>query len=330
MTELRRDPIIGRWVIVATERARRPSDFEAEPEEVSPEGFCPFCPGHEKKTPPEIIAYRGNSSPNGPGWEIRVVPNKYPALRVEGELDKEGVGIYDKMGGIGAHEVIIESPVHKSQFYTLPKEHVRDILKVYQERILDLKNDGRFRYIIVFKNRGKTAGASLEHSHSQLIALPVVPKRVYEEVASCRSYYETKERCIFCDIIKYEISLGVRVVDENESFVALSPYAARFPFELWILPKRHSSHYETLDDGRLLQLAELFASVTHKIDKALSNPSYNFLIHNSPLRTEKNDHYHWHFEFIPRLSKVAGFEWGTGFYINTVAPEDATKYLKEI
>jgi len=329
MPELRRDPVIGRWVIIATERAGRPSDFQLQ-EDVTVEGFCPFCPGNEEKTPPEIAAYReANSVENGPGWRIRVVPNKHPALRIEGTLDERREGVFDRMNGIGAHEVIIESPIHDSSFCTLPRDHVRDILRVYKERIIELANDSRLRYVVVFKNRGRLAGASLQHSHSQLVALPVIPKRVYEERESCTSYRETRGGCVFCDVMKEELSLDVRVVDRNDSFVVLSPYASRFPFEVWILPIRHSALYETQDEETLGQLAEILSRTVERIDGTLHNPPYNLLLHNAPLRSEQTDCYHWHFELIPRLTRVAGFEWGSGFYINPVPPEDATRYLRE-
>lgn len=198
MPELRKDPIHGRWVIISTERSRRPSDFAAD-ERRSAGGFCPLCEGNEDRTPPEIIALRDNgTSPNSPGWTLRVVPNKFPALRIEGELNREGEGIYDKMNGIGAHEVVIETPRHEETLATLPLKNVENVLLAYRDRIIDLRRDQRLRYVLVFKNHGIAAGASLEHSHSQIIALPIVPKRVSEEVEGAKTYFNYKDRCVFC------------------------------------------------------------------------------------------------------------------------------------
>lgn len=329
MPELRKDPIIGRWVIISSERGRRPSDFKGEgPKKKG--GFCPFCLGNEKSTPPEILAYRENGTqPNTPGWNLRVVPNKFPALQIEGELGKRGEGVFDQMNGIGAHEVIIETPLHDASLSTLPLKRVEDVLWSYRDRIIDLRKDRRFQYILVFKNEGEAAGASLEHPHSQLIALPIVPKQVIEEIAGCRQYYEYKERCIYCDIIRQEMSSGIRVIADNRYFVALSPFAPRFPFETWILPKLHDSCFECGKPTEFEALAEILQNVLRRLDKILNTPPFNYIIHTSPFREEKNEYYHWHIEIMPTLTKVAGFEWGSGFYINPTLPEEAAKFLRE-
>ena len=331
MSELRHDPIAGRWIIIATERARRPSDFELE-EEVSTGGDCPFCVGNEEKTPPEVLAYRERGSlPNRPGWWIRVVSNKYPALKREGETELERVGRYERMDGVGAHEVIIESPQHKSSFYTLSRDHVTDILKVFRERIIALSGDSRLCYVVVFKNRGRVAGASLEHDHSQLIALPIVPLVVQAEMDGAKMYYNYKDRCVFCDIIYQEKTTGARLISENDDFVILCPYAPRFPFETWILPKHHATMLEDCRKGEYANLAQALKDTITRMDKVLQDPPYNFIIHNSPLHDYHDvPYYHWHIEIIPKLTKVAGFEWGTGFYINPTPPEDAATFLREI
>lgn len=330
MPELRKDPIVGRWVIISTERGRRPSEFIVEHPPVK-EGFCPFCPGNEDKTPHELLAYRdeGGSKPDTPGWRIRVVPNKYPALRVEGDLGREGEGVYDKMNGIGAHEVILESPNHLDTLSTISDKQFEDILWTYRDRIVDLKKDTRFRYILIFKNYGEAAGASLEHPHSQLIAMPIIPKRVQEELDGSLDYYKHKERCIFCDIIRQEIMQGVRVVAENQDFIAITPYAPKAPFEVWILPKKHESSFENVQKHHYENLAKLFSETLKSMDSVLSSPPYNFILHTSPTINGDNQYYHWHFEIMPTLIKVAGFEWGTGFYINPTPPEEAAKFLKE-
>ena len=222
MPELRKDPIVGRWVIISTDRAKRPTDFVREAMRIKG-GFCPFCYGNESKTPPEILAYRpsaNGSSPqkDSPGWTVRVVPNKFPALGIEGTLNKQAEGMFDKMNGVGAHEVIIETPDHTPRLATLPSKRIEDVLWAFRDRILDLKKDRRFKYILLFKNHGEAAGASLEHSHSQLIALPILPIYVVEELQGAKQYYIYKERCVFCDIIRQETDNGIRVVARERRF----------------------------------------------------------------------------------------------------------------
>jgi UDPglucose--hexose-1-phosphate uridylyltransferase len=326
MPELRKDPIIDRWVIISTERGRRPTDFYIE-KDLSRGGFCAFCPGNEQTTPPEVMAYGRCGEPNTPGWSLRVVPNKFPALIIEGDPNRVGEGVYDKMEGIGAHEVIIETPNHEETVMSTHK--MAEILRAYQDRIRDLSGDKRFRYILIFKNRGRTAGASLEHPHSQLIALPIVPELVEEELHGSKRYFEYKERCVFCDVIRQERSENIRVVAENEQFIALSAYAPRAPFETWILPKRHLSSYLSVDQVELMALGELFSETLGRLDRTLPGCPYNYILHTSPLKKEELEYYHWHFELMPKLTMIAGFEWGTGFYINPLPPEDATKFLKE-
>ena len=330
MPELRKDPITGRWVIISTDRGKRPMDFLRDEVVAGDPKNCPFCPGHESKTPPELLVYgRNGGGANSPGWSIRVVPNRFPALKIEGELDREGEGLFDKMNGVGAHEVIIEAPDHTATLSTIPERSLEDVLWAYRDRMLDLKNDKRFRYVLIFKNHGEAAGATVDHPHSQLIALPIVPRRVREEVDSSWHYYDEKERCIFCDIIRQELDTGERVVAENDHFITMTPYASRFPFEMWLLPKVHGSSYENNQSTMYASLARMMKDVLVRMDAALDRPAFNFMIHTSPIGEEINDHYHWHVEIIPKLTKVAGFEWGTGFYINQTPPEEAARILRE-
>lgn len=329
MPELRKDPIIGRWVIIATERAMRPIDFITLQRE-SRGGFCPFCYGNENKTPPEIFAFRkAGTKPNTEGWWLRVVPNKFPALKVEGDLDRRGQGMYDLMNGIGAHEVIIETPQHDGRLGYYENRQIEEILWMYRHRVVELAKDRRFRYILLFKNKGAEAGASLDHPHSQLIAIPTVPKRVKEEIDGGRAYFEFKERCVYCDMIKQEVSDGRRVIFENRGFLAFEPFASRFPFETWILPKRHESHFESIDKREIVELAQVLKGTVRKIQDCLSDPPYNYVLHTAPVNEGFMEHYHWHIEIIPKLTKVAGFEWGSGFYINPTSPEDAAEYLRK-
>ncbi len=336
MSELRKDPVSGRWIIIAADRAKRPQDWRFK-RQAAEEKSCPFCEGNESTTPPEILAYRPSDSPkNGPGWRVRVVPNKFPALRIEGELNKRGVGLYDMQDGIGAHEVIIETPRHETTLTALSDENVEEVIHAYQLRLADLKLDKRLRFVLLFKNVGLAAGASLTHSHSQLIALPTVPRNVLLEMQGARDYYRFHERCIFCDLIKQEIEDQERVVIEGEEFVSLEPFAPRFPFETWIVPRHHASHFESMDPltsagrSRMKEFAQILKTTLVKLERALDSPPCNYVIHTSPFDVEYVEHYHWHVEIIPRLTRVAGFEWGTGFYINPVPPEEAAKFLQKL
>jgi len=330
MPELRKDPIVGRWVIIATDRANRP--VAPKPEAPLQNGSsCPFCEGSEDKTPHEILAYRApGTRPDAPGWRVRVVPNKFPALQIEGDLQKRGDGIYDKMNGVGAHEVILECPHHEVQMSHLGLENIREILWAYRDRLVDLKKDHRFVYGMVFKNFGALAGASLEHSHSQLIVTPIVPINVWEEMTGSLEFFGYRGRCIYCDMIHQELASEKRIVHDSAGFVAFCPYAGRFPFETWILPKNHNSHYENIQKNEIEELGTVLKTILLKLEAALDEPAYNYIIHTAPFDTQSLPHYHWHIEIIPRLTRVAGFEWGTGFYINPVPPEQAAAFLKEI
>ena len=330
MPEFRRDPVVGRWVIISTDRIHRPTDFQANQATLPVLSLCPFCPGNEAQTPPEILAYRdAGTHPNGPGWNLRVIPNKFPALQIEGDLGREGIGLYDRMKGIGAHEVIVETPDHKATLATLPEKCLEDLFWVFRDRILDLRKDLRLRYVLIFKNHGPAAGATLEHPHSQLIALPIVPTNVTAEIEGCREHYHNKERCIYCDIIRQERGDRARVVTENGEFLAVVPFAPRFPFEVWILPKRHSASFDETQKFEVEGLARIFSDTFRRLDRVLRMPAFNYILHTSPLRESTHDFYHWHIEIIPKLTQVAGFEWGTGFYINPVLPEEAAMFLRD-
>jgi len=327
--ELRKDPIVGRWVIISTERARRPSDFVTQAPTRQP-GVCVFCPGHEARTPDEIMANRvDGSGANTPGWSLRVVPNKFPALRIEGDLEASAEGLFDRMEGVGAHEVVIETPDHRASLATLPVDSVADVLLAYRERVLDLKKDTRFQYILVFKNYGAAAGASIEHPHSQLIATPIIPIMVTEELAGSAEYYDRKERCVWCDILRQERGDRRRLIQDRDGFVVVAPFAPRFPFEAWILPDRHRSSFEESGVDDLRGLAGVLQDLLRRVNRVLNDPPFNFMLHTAPLHEPALDHFHWHLEVIPKLTRVAGFEWGSGFFINPVAPEDAATALRE-
>jgi len=338
MPELRKDIVTERWVIIATERAKRPHDFlptATEPDH-SP---CPFCPGNEEQTPPELWASRTVGGPNQRGWNVRVIPNKFPALRIEGDMNREAEGIYDRMNGIGAHEVIIDTPQHDEALEDQPTSHIALALTASKERMIDLQRDTRFRYILVFKNVGREAGASLRHSHYQIIATPVTPFHVKTKLVGARDYFQRKERSVFHDILRQEQREKSRVVFENEGFLVFCPFAARFPFELCILPKRQAADYHSIEPTELLQLAEALKVTLGKLSRGLAKPQYNLIIQTAPSRNGYrrggywdtiDQDFRWHIEILPRLTQTAGFEWGTGFYINPTRPEDSAAFLREV
>ena len=329
MSELRKDPIIGRWVVINTEDPVLPGDFHLRPFNWKGDKDCPFCYGHEQSTPPEIEAISDKiRSPNTSGWKVRVVPNKFPALRIEGNLDKQGVGLYDMSNGVGAHEVIIDSPYHFKGLSELEDKEIVNILNAYRLRSLDLRKDRRFKYILIFKNVGIEAGASLEHGHSQLIALPMVPKNVKEEVKGAYSYYKLRDRCIFCDMIGYELEAKSRVVYKTDRFFAFCPLSSRFSFEVWIIPRKHLIDFGMITNEDIADLAKVLKQVLGRLKSVLGEHPYNYIIHTSPINTDINPGYHWHIEIMPKLIRVAGFEWGSGFYIVSTPPEIAAKYLK--
>jgi UDPglucose--hexose-1-phosphate uridylyltransferase len=285
LPELRKDPVTSRWVIIANDRARRPVDFARETVEIKGGRFCPFCPGNELKTPPEVLAYRNGGGPNQPGWSVRVVPSKFPALRVEGNLERYGEGMYDRMDGLGAHEVIIETPDHMSTLSDLSEKQIESLLWAFRDRTLDLKRDVRLKYILFIKNHGESAGSTLEHSHSQLIALPVVPSQVQAEIDGAKRYFDFKDRCVYCDMVRQDADSGTRVVVETEHFLAVCPYAPRFPFETWIVPRHHYSHFETADAPLLETLSWVLRTLMQDRQSARKAAIQCRAPHGPPSRT---------------------------------------------
>ena len=341
MPELRKDPVIGRWVIISTERAKRPKDFEVAPEKELSKDSCPFCEGSESQTPPEIFALRkSKTKKDSPGWDVRVVPSISPVLRMEEDLNRRANGMYDMMNGVGAHEVVIETSQHIANIADLDTEQISKVVDTYLTRMRELEKDVRFKYVLMFKNYGRSAGGGrIRHARSQLIATPVTPKRLKEELLGAKWYFDYKERCIFCDIIEQERRAPKRIVQEIDGFIILTPFASRFPFETWILPRKHSCDFSSIDEFEVKDLSKALKVVLSKQKKALNDPPYNYILHTAPFRRQRRDRagywrtiekdFHWHIEIIPRLTRIAGFEWGTGFYINPVPPEEAARYLKE-
>jgi UDPglucose--hexose-1-phosphate uridylyltransferase len=341
MSELRKDPVVDRWVIIATERSRLPGDFREE-HPVSQSAFCPFCPGHEDRTPPEIVQFGRplEMPPNSAGWQVRVVPNKFPVLTIDGDIAPQGIGMFDVMRGVGAHEVIIENPQHDWDPADAAAPEMELVLKMYTDRIRDLRQDPRFRFIMVFRNSGAAAGATIEHPHSQVIALPITPKPVKEQLESARDHFNRKQRCIYCDILRQEEYMTHRIVEASEHFIVLCPFASRFPFELQILPRHHHHDFTQIDAAQTGALAEVLSRSLRRIKNLLQSPAYNMTLHTSPALHPRpgRPHYwgtiehdfHWHIDILPRLAKVAGFEWANNLYINPVTPENAARFLREV
>ncbi|MBF0570955.1 MAG: galactose-1-phosphate uridylyltransferase [Candidatus Omnitrophica bacterium] len=330
MPELRRDPVFGRWVIMDSKHSKGPLDFSKEDNTPTRQEICPFCPGREYQTPHEVDAVRPSNSPaDTSGWMVRTVPNKFPVLNSDGNFQKEGMGIYDQMTGIGAHEVLIESPDHDKSLTELTKEEMKAVISQYQSRFRQLSKDSRFKYVVIFKNFGASAGATIEHTHSQIIALPMVPKTVLEELKGAEAYHQSHGRCVFCDMISQEYQDRERIVVENNSFLAFCPYAPRYAFETWIIPKGHNADFVHADDITQTHLAQILQDVLKRIKNVLGNPSYNYYLHTAPLGYVKWACYHWHIEIIPKLSRSVGFEWGAGLHIVPTFPQDAARYLRE-
>jgi len=340
VSEFRWEPLRAIWVITANTRLRQPHDFLFERQQVSMSA-CPFCRGHESKTPPELYAFRpGGGAANGPGWQVRVVPNKFPLLRIEGELDRRAEGLYETMAGIGAHEVIIETPEHTQSMADLTPDRIALVLQAFRARLLDLRLDPRFRYLQIFKNHGVEAGAPIPHAHSQLMAVPITPPVTKTELHACRDYFRAHERCLLCDQIHQELADGRRLVLDDGQFLVIAPYASCFPFELRLLPHQHGADFALQSDQELLACATALHTILRRLRSLLNDPPFNFILHTAPPthpRPGKPEFwnslahdYHWHIELVPRLNRIAGFEWGSGFFINTMPPEHAARFLREV
>ncbi|MFA6549236.1 MAG: galactose-1-phosphate uridylyltransferase [Candidatus Margulisiibacteriota bacterium] len=335
MPELRYNLATKDWVIIAIERAKRPEDFSkaAKTSSVKEDtaANCPFCPGHEAKATPEIFAVRDPvTAPNTPGWQVRVVPNAFPALQSSGEPTRaKSAAGFMKMNGVGIHEVIIESPEHDKVIATMDQGQVEKIFEVYKARFVELSKDPRIDSVILFKNHGRGAGTSLSHPHSQVIALPVIPKSIHERLEIGREHFDAEGSCIYCDTIKMEKAEGERIIVETDNFIAFVPYAPRMPFEIWVLPKFHSSNFDEITMQQCKELAMIMQSVLGRLYRAVGNPDFNYAIYSAPCRERNMESYHWHIKIFPRIAALAGFEVGSGVAINTVVPENAAKYLRE-
>jgi len=325
MSEFRKDPIIDRWVIFASGRSNRPVSYQNSVLPVSKQR-CPFCPGHEEDTVTEI--WRVDSGDCG--WSIRVVPNRYPAVSAEVSSSGESSEIFRYLSGVGIHDVIVETPEHDLTMQHYKAEKMYEVVSVYKKRIREIRLDDKLKYVIIFKNQGFNAGATISHSHTQLIALPVIPLNMTDELLASKRYYTEQRTCIYCQLIKDEQNQRQRVITENDMYISVAAYAARFPYEVWIIPKTHEAQFENTENNSLSFLAKIFSETLRRLDRVIDSLSYNFVLHSSPFRENAEKYYHWHIEIIPRTTNIAGFEWGTGYYINSVAPEQAAHTLKNI
>lgn len=334
MPELRQNIATKEWVIIAKERAKRPDDFVpiVDPPETEEQiAKCPFCRGHEHLTPPEITSYRSyGTKANSPGWWIRIIPNKFAALGPGKDIKRKRIeDFFVYMDGIGEHEVLIESPNHNDSFALMSQKQVEEIFIAFRERMQALCKDEKYEMIIIFKNHGASAGTSVKHPHSQIIATPVTPQHIRHVLEEAMRYFDDNGECVYCKIIEKELLFKERLVLETENFVSFVPFAAKSPFETWILPKVHCSSFELTSPELAKEAAYVAKHTLGKIYTALKNPDYNLIIHSSPCHEKNVEYFHWLIQIMPRISSVAGFELGSGIYINTVIPEEAAKFLRE-
>jgi UDPglucose--hexose-1-phosphate uridylyltransferase len=319
ISELRSDPIVGRKVYIAEDRAGRPNDYAGVRIAETPATNCPFCAGHEGQTPAATAEIPGD----GP-WQVRVIPNKYPAVRYDA---MEAAGAAE--APLGAHEVIVESPRHLRDVTELSTDELATVLSVYRDRLRYWSKDERLRHATLFKNVGFAAGASLGHVHTQLVALPFVPATVEAELEGSRRHYQSRGECIYCRLLADELRTGARLVAQQGSFAAFCASAGRQPYETWLLPQQHAAQFHELADGDLAAFASLLQQVLGKLRQRLGELSYNLILHTLPFHSDEARLYHWHWELIPRTSHFAGLEWGAGVHINPLAPERAAQRLRD-
>ncbi|MBS3817914.1 galactose-1-phosphate uridylyltransferase [bacterium] len=337
MSQIREDPITGRWVIIAPERNRRPhpAPTSSHPSP-SHEKDCPFCEGNEDQTPPEEYAVREKGSePDKPGWRIRVFPNKFPALDSSKSSSRHSRGNFCWMEGAGVHEVVVETPSHAQQMSDLHDSHLQEVLKTYQERIRNIEETSTCHYIQVFKNRGELAGASQSHTHSQIVATPLLSARIKDKIEIAEKFFQETQRCRICQIIKQESQEKDRLIQQNQHFCMIAPFASRFAYEMHVYPFRHSAYYREISEEELKSLSQIIKKSISTLKEKLFSPPFILILNQGPnprmvWKNWRSIHksYHWHIEIFPVLSPLAGFERGTGFYINPVSPEKAAEYFR--
>lgn len=329
MPELRRDLVRDNWVVIVTNQALKAADFPINRNCVTADfdsDNCPFCEGHESHTTEEIAAVRLQGTlPDTPGWLVRSVPNKFAAFRLEGDLNLHTHGIQQCYNGLGHHEVIVETPWHNEEIHHRSQEHIELFFQLLRDRYIELASDHRIKYIQIYKNRGLFAGASQQHSHSQILAYPIVPNGN----RGIPQFYRETGHCLLCETIKEEKALGERVVMETDAFLVICPYASRFSYESWIIPKVHQGHFGDIGDEEIRQLSSTLRQHVAAMMNALDQPSYNFVINSAPVNSPGEEGYHWYMEIMPRLLVVNAVEIASGFYMNPVAPEESVRILQE-
>jgi len=328
MPELRLNLITREWVIIATERAKRPDDFRQKRErKYLPEHDknCPFCPGNENKTPGEIMKVTSDGS-----WKIRVTPNKFSALNLEGERKRVNDRLKHLVTGVGRHEVIIESNLHNAPTALMPVNDVADILKIYKNRFLDIYKDPRTEHVIIFKNNGEKAGTSIVHPHSQIVGTPVTPLQIRDRIDEAVRYFDNTGECLMCATVKTEIEEQNRIILDTKHFVAFIPYAALSPFHTWIFPKKHNASFGDISAEEIADLAYNLKTVLTKIYEGLDNPDYNYVIRSESPKESGSEYFHWYMSIVPRVIQSAGFELGSGMYINTSLPEESAEFLRKV
>ena len=329
MAEIRQSPITKEWVIIATERARRPDQFTAGKEKKELPAFvptCPFCPGNEHLTPPETHRIAG---PNG--WQVRVVPNRFSALSPVGERMRINEGLLKRtVAGVGIHEVIVETPDHSKTTGLLKPAEVESIIRCYKDRYFAVSEDPRVDLVTVFKNHGAAAGTSLEHPHSQLIGTPIISPQVRNRMEEALRWYDEFGECIFCQVLRSELEEGVRLVVETQHFVSFVPYASLSPFHMWIFPRRHMAAFGEIEEAEISDLARNLQETLARFYHGLKDPDFNYTIRTAPRESRYVRYYHWYISVVPRLTKLAGFEIGSGFFINTTIPEQNAEFLRSV
>ena len=330
MPELRQNFFTKEWVIIATERAKRPKELARQQplkEMASFVATCPFCPGNEDKTPPEVLRFPAQ----GPDpWQVRVVPNKFAALARDSEPTRTIRRSRHSIGGFGVHDVIIETPDHSHVIALMDDLHVANVLRAYKARYDELSHDPRIAHITIFKNHGLDAGTSLEHPHSQLIATPVISSQVRSRFQVALQHYDDFGECMFCQMIAEEIEDEDRLVIETEHFVVVEPFASPTPFCTYIFPRRHMASFGDISTVELTDLAHTLRKTLAKLYHGLGNPDFNYTLRSAPAEVRGAKYFHWYVSIIPRLTRVAGFELGSGMFINTVPPESAAEFLRNV
>jgi UDPglucose--hexose-1-phosphate uridylyltransferase len=326
MPELRQDPTTKDWVVIARERSRRPEQFKREPVELSPRSSgCPFCPGNEHLTPPTITELNGERV-----WKVRVVANKFAAFELDGPHRSRTHNFFNSQDAYGHHEVVIETPEHGTSLGQMDISGVRDILRVYRDRHLALREDPKIKLVLAFRNHGLSAGASLAHPHSQIIGTPIIPPGIRRKYEAAIRHFDDTQDCIYCAVRDEELKDGRRMILETRFLTVFHPFASQVPFETWIIPKRHNPSFANAEGHELDDLALLLRAVLGALYASLGNPDYNLIIHTAPVEDEHKPYFLWHVEIRPRLATPAGFELGTGVFINTAVPEETAAFFRPL